>query len=235
MAICGPSSAESAIEGQTQSLASSMMSDFQERYGAQSAVLQQLNDAYAPVVAAGPSQTGFSAEELAARNTAAINASGAAATHAQQFASNAMAGQGGEFGTPGGTSGLESGIQQQIKASIASEQAGNLGAEQNKIIAQNYATGRQNYQQATAGMQALTGAYSPTPFSSGAETGLGTAFGESNQINTQQQAGAKALLNAGLDVAGSLSGGFSNLAAGGALAGSETGGGVEQFLSGMTS
>ena len=231
MALCGPSANETQIQGATQSLAMSMQSDFQQRFAQQSSVLQNLNNSLTPIVAAGPSQAGFSAQELAAMNTSAINNAGAANKNAQQAAGNAIAGEGG-----GGGSGLLTGPQQAIKAGIASTSANELANTQNQITQANYQQGNANYNRAVSGEQALAGEYNPQSFGEGAQSGLGASFGEANTINTQQQAAGKAILG-GVDsllgTAGSfIAGGASNLLSGGEEAGSETGGGAEQFFSG---
>jgi hypothetical protein len=204
----------------------------QQRFADQSTLLSDINASLSPIVAAGPEQTGFSAEELAAKNTAAINNAAAANRNAQQAAGNVIAGQGGGAG-----SGIESGVQQAIKAGISSTEAGNLANQQNEIVQQNYDVGRSNYKTALAGEQALSGDYNPEAFNQEAQAGLSSSFSEANQINTQQQAAGKAILSAGAGLLNStitpfVTGGISNVLSGGSQAGSETGGGVEQFFSG---
>ena len=206
MAMCGPSANEEQIEGATQSLAMSMESDFQQRFAQQSSVLQNLNNSLTPIVAAGPNQTGFSAEELAAMNTSAINNAGAANKNAQQAAGNAIAGEGG-----GGGSGLLTGPQQAIKAGIATSTGNELADTQNQITQANYQQGNANYNRAVSGEQALAGEYNPQSFGEGAQSGLGASFGEANTINTQQQALGKGLLSAGLSGLGAITSGIGNL------------------------
>jgi hypothetical protein len=183
-----------------------MSANAQQRFAQQSTLLNNINASLSPIVAAGPEQQGFSAEELAARNTAAINNAGAANRNAQQAAGNAIAGQG-----AGGGSGLESGIQQAIKSGISSTEAGNLANQQNEIINQNYDVGRSNYKTALAGEQALSGDYNPEAFTQEAQNGLNTSFSEANTINTQNQALGKDILSAGSMALGAVSGGIGNL------------------------
>lgn len=206
MGLCGPSAQEKMIAGQQESLATSLSADFNQRFQNQSDLLSTLNTSLSPIVAAGPEQQGFSAQELAARNTQAINSVGAASRNAQQAAATAGAGQGG-----GGTSGLESGIQKQINAGIASSGANALANEQNQITSENYATGRSNYKTALTGADALAGKYDPTSFSSGAETGLGSAFKEADTIQQEKGSQIASIIGAVTGGIGGLVGGLGNL------------------------
>lgn len=229
MAMCGPSQQETIAQGSQQSLAMSMEADFQKRFAGQDQLLQNLNNSLTPIVAAGPEQQGFSASELAAKNTQAINSSAAANRNARQSAGNAIAGQ-------NNSSGLESGIHRAIEAGIGSEAANQLASEQNNITQQNYDVGRSNYRTAVAGSQALAGQYDPTAFSSGAKSGLDSSFSMADRINTQQQAKGKAIAGGLSSLAKSAlsfgTGGISNVLAGGANAGSGHSGGVGNFFSG---
>jgi hypothetical protein len=138
-----------------------------------------------PILEAGVGQQGFTPAELAARNTQAINTTAGNYRNAAQAVGSQLAGRG------GGGNGLQSGIDQQIKASLASQAAGNLSNAQNQITAENYATGRQNFFQANAGMNALAGLENPEQFASLGNQANNTAFGEANQIQQQNQALAK--------------------------------------------
>lgn len=223
MGMCGPSSEEKQAQAGTAELAKSMAAAFNTRFAQQSQLLGSLNTAMSPIVAAGSSQQGMSAQELATLNTQAINSASAANRNAQMAAGNVLAGRGG-----GGTSGLISGPEQAIRAGISSDVANTLATNQLGITAENYAVGRENYNKAVAGELALSGEYNPQSFGQGATTAFGQSFGEASQINKESQAFGKDILNAGLAVAGGagsfITGGMSNVLAGGAEAGSETGG-----------
>jgi hypothetical protein len=158
-----------------------MASDFGSRFQNQSNVLSQLQSSLSPILAAGPSQTGFSGQETAALNTQAINSAGAANRSAQQAAANFGAGQGG-----GGTSGVTSGITKQIQAGIASQSAGQLATSQNNIVQQNYAQGSQNYWKAQGAMNELAAGEDATQFGNLANSSQSNAFGEANTVSQQQ-------------------------------------------------
>jgi hypothetical protein len=179
--MCGPSSQEKLLSGQSANFASILQGNYGTLFGNQSAVLAAINKSLSPILAAGPSQQGFSAGERAALNTQAINSAGAASRNAQQAAANFGAGQGG-----GGTSGLQSGIQKQIQGSIASASAGQLATAQNQITQADYNQGTQNYWRAAGGMQSLAEGYSPNAAQGGAISENQAAFGQAQTITEQQ-------------------------------------------------
>lgn len=179
--MCGPTSDEKALQGQSESFANQLQSNYGTLFGQQQGILSSLNKSLSPILSAGPSQEGFSGQEKAALNTQAINSAGAANRSAQQAAANFGAGQGG-----GATSGIQSGITKQIQGSIASQSANALAGQQNNIVQQDYAQGNKNYWAAQGAMQQLGQQYSPNSAQSGAISEGGQAFGEASTIASQE-------------------------------------------------
>lgn len=175
---CGASGAEKGLEGQEADLASILQGNYATRFASQQAMLGAINSSLSPTLEAGPNQTGFSAPELAAFNTQAINTTGANYANAAKALNGQLAGRGGD-------SGLESGVDQQIKSTLASQSAGQLSNEELGITQANYATGRQNYENAVSGMMALAGEENPQSFASGASSANSSAFGEAKEINEE--------------------------------------------------
>ena len=151
-----------------------------------------LNASLNPIVAAGPSQNGFSGATVNALDTQAINNAGAAAQSAEQAARTFGAGQGG-----GATSGLTSGITNQIQSSIASQQAGNLATSENQISLANEAQGNANYFKALGAQENVAQMYNPSSTMSGANQENNASFGQASQITTENN-------GLGQDVAGFL-------------------------------
>src|SRR6266853_1807253 len=112
--ICGPSGAEKSLSGQTAAFGSTLQNDFNSRLKGQNDILDSLNRALSPIVDAGSSQQGFSPEELAAKNTEALNTTGANYANAARAVQGKLSGRGSD-------SGLASGIDQQIQGTLASE------------------------------------------------------------------------------------------------------------------
>jgi len=207
----GPTQSAQDFASRQNQLALTMGQDFSQRFGEQSDIFKNINRQLAPIANLGPSNQGFSPQELAAMNTQAINTSGAAARNAQQAVAGTLAGQGG-----GGTSGLVSGIQEQIRGTIASSAANQLAGAENEITQRNYETGRENFWRATSGEQSLANAENPTPYGQMAESTLNEAQKSAAQIDAEKQARAnswgglaKGIIGAGLNVA---TGGMSGLA-----------------------
>jgi hypothetical protein len=225
----GPSSQEKNLASRESNLAATMNQDFNQRFAGQSQVLQNLTGQLTPIAELGPNQQGFSAPELAAMNTQAINASAAATRNAQQTVGATLAGRGG-----GGGSGLVSGIDAQIRGSIASAGANELAGAQNEITQRNYETGRKNFWSATAGEDALAKAYNPAEYGSMASSTTQLALGDEQKIQAEKRAAAFAPLSLGMKALGGVAsfatGGLSNL--GGAGSGSSFGENVGNFFSG---
>jgi hypothetical protein len=213
--MCGPSGSETQINAQQESLASQLNADFSSRFQSQSDLLSKLSSSISPIIAAGPNQQGFNAAESAVLNTQAINASGAAARNAKQVAGNFSAGQ-------NNSSGLQSGVQQQIEGSIDSSAANQLATEQNQITQANYNQGRQNYFAGLNALQGVTSQYDPTQFSSQAGQNYSTSFNQADKIqqekNQEQADIAGGLASLAMDSAtfggGALGGGGFDFAGG---------------------
>jgi hypothetical protein len=206
---CGPSSQQESLAGSATSLSSEISSAFNQNFADQSATLKSISSALSPIAAAGPSQQGFSAAELAARNTAAINNSGAAARNATQSIQGHLAGRGGD-------SGLESGVDQQIVGSVKSNAANQLAGAEDNITAENYGTGRENYWRAQGGMQALANSYDPNGFAGSAVSAGNAAFGDATKIqdmkNQEQAAIAGGITSLATDALTFGAGGMAGMA-----------------------
>src|SRR6266576_496743 len=200
----GPSGEEKRLTAESSNLATMMRNTFSQQLGDQKGILDRLNQQLAPIANLGPNQQGFSPQELAAMNTQAINTAGAASRNAQQAVASTLAGQGG-----GGTSGLGSGIQQQIQGTVASSAANELAAAQNAITQRDYETGRQNFWQSTAGERSLASAYNPEAFASLASSTGQTALTNARTLQNEKQAAAFAPIGLAMKVGGSLLGGIS--------------------------
>lgn len=213
--MCGPSSQQQMLAGQSQSMASEFQANFRKQFENQSSILASLNNALSPMVAAGPNQHGFSPDELAALNTKIINTGGAAARNAAQATGTALAGRGG-----GGDSGLESGVDQQIKATIASKAAGDIANAQNNVQLQDFETGRQNFFNAVSGQKALAGLYDPTAYGSLGLKGNETAFGEATKVQDMKNQKEAAIAGGITSLAtGALTFGMGAVQGGGLLGG----------------
>lgn len=196
--MCGPSKQQEQIAGQQASFAGTLQSNYATQFGAQSAILSSLNNAMSPIVAAGPNQQGYSAQELSALNAHAINTAGGAYKNAAQAVSGQLAGRGGD-------SGLTSGVDAQIKGSLASSAAGNASNALNTIATQNYDVGRQNFFNAASGQRALAGLYDPTGYAGQGTGASNAAFGDATKVqdekNQEESEIAGGIASIGMDAA----------------------------------
>jgi hypothetical protein len=140
-----------------------------------------------------------------------------------------LAGRGG-----GGSSGLVSGIEAQIQGSEASAASSELANAQNAIVQKNYETGRSNFWNSEEGMRGLasTEAASAGQFGNLASSSTQEAFKDATQIQKEKGSILGALGSVIGPALSFATGGISNVLAKGTHAGTETGGGIEQFFSG---
>lgn len=175
----GPSPQETQLRNQQVGMSETLDQYIRQNYANQQDILGNLTNILTPIAAAGPNQTGFSAPELAALNTSAIDTTGGAYANAARAANTAEAAH--------GNAGVSSGINAQVGGAIAAQGAGQLAGEENAITKANYATGRANFENAMAGLGGVAQQQSPVPYISGANEANKTAFGEADAVQQQKQ------------------------------------------------
>lgn len=206
--LCGATAAQTSAQQAQATFYTQATQQASQVFGAGSQVFQQLQKTFAPIVAAGPSQEGFSATELANQRSQAITNNGIATRNAQQAAGESIAAEGG-----GNNPALQSGQNAGVKASIDIAGAENTANALSTITSNDYATGRQNYEQAVAGLESAPGVFSTSTGATSAATGAGEASANTaNQIAQAANSPLQAAFGALGGVAGSFaSGGFSKL------------------------
>lgn len=185
--MCGPSAQQTQLSAEQSNFYNQLSQSYGQEFAGQSSILSSLNSAFAPILAGGPNQTGYSAAENAALNTAALNTTSANYRNAAQATNEQLAGRG------GGNSFLPSGVNAQIDASLASNAAGQLSSEQNQITQANYTQGRQNFFNAAGALSNAASIYNPTGVAGAANNAGNNAFGSATQIYNQGNAWQGAL------------------------------------------
>jgi hypothetical protein len=207
--LCGASSQQNQIEAQQSAAYTQAAAQSAAVFGVASAVSQQLQNTFAPTVAAGPNQEGFDEQENGNLNSQAITQTG----QSYKNASEALKSQ--ENSQGGGNMPLPSGASVGTDASLASSAANQTASELSNITQQNYATGRANYDTAVTG---LAGAANPLSVASGATnaaTGSGQAASSTaNQIASQNNSWMQLVSGALGAVGGVASGGVFSSAGG---------------------
>lgn len=207
--LCGASSAQNQVQSQQLSAYQTMTQQAQQVFGASSQVFNQLQSTFAPTVKAGPSQQGFSPTEDANLKSQAITSSGQAYKNAKEAVGDTVASEGG-----GNNAALQSGVNTGINLNVADSAAANTANELQQETEANYATGRQNYDTAVAGLESSPGVFNPATSASSAATGAGEAAGNTaNQIASQNNSWVQSVTGALGGIAGTVATGGMNIAA----------------------
>lgn len=208
--MCGPSEDEKGIEASQESFAATLRANYATTFAKQQATLDTLNDQLKPIIAAGPNASAWAtpggAAEEAALTTEAINTTAANAANARRAVAGAEAGK-------GASSGISTGIEKQINAAIASSAAGQVGSEELGITKTGFDLGRQQYNMALGGEQALAGAYGGTSggLMGGASATTESAFKMANTINQESNQAVADIAGGVAGLAGGIAGGIGNL------------------------
>lgn len=174
--MCGPSQSQKSLADQESSFSTMLSQNYAKNFGAQSEILQNLTRMFTPIAERGPDQQGFGAEELAALNTQSNEGVGANYTKASQALNNTLAARG------GGNEVLPTGARAALQERVASSAANELSQEQLGITRANYAQGRSNWTQATAGLNALGQEYNPNAIAGEATGANQGAFNEQTKV-----------------------------------------------------
>lgn len=204
--MCGPSSQQEALAAQETDFSRTLQSHYAQNFGAQSQILQNLTNQFTPIAQAGPDQQGFGPQELAALNTQAGEQVAANYAKTQQSLNTVLGSRG------GGNEFLPTGAEGQLRAALATSGAQEMSQEQLGITRANYAQGRQNWQEATGGLRALSQEYDPSAIANETTSATGQAFGEESQIQQMKNQKESAIAGGIAGLAGGfLTGGLSNL------------------------
>jgi hypothetical protein len=202
--MCGGASSQQKEEAaQQQAFSQQLMNENQTQFGQQQGILQHLTNVFSPILQAGPSQQGFSAGQVTAMNTGAMDSSSNAYQHAEQALNSQYAAAG------GGNEYVPSGAQEQANMQLGEAGAAVLAGEQNKIVQENYAQGNQNFNTAASALSGNSYQLGSIGATADAATGAGKqAFNAATGVNDANNA----LMNT---VIGSATGALAGAATGG--------------------
>ena len=172
-------------------------------FGASSSVFNDLNKSFAPTVAAGPDQQGWSAAEASAINSQSIN------TTAAEYKNAATAVREEEAAVGGGTVALPSGANIASQLALSEAGANQESSELNSNLIANYQQGNANYQFAAKGLDAAPGVFSTANQGTEASTGAGSASATTQNDITQANNSWEQLATAAISgVAGAATAGM---------------------------
>jgi hypothetical protein len=207
---CDASKQQTGAAATQQSLMNQMTGQMTQVFGNDNQVFNNLMASVQQTVAAGPGQQGFSQAELNAMNSQAIT------NNANQYKNVSGAVKSGEAAQGGGNSVSNAGATIGLNTGIAEQAAANTANSLNQITQANYATGRQNYQNAVATEQGLTNSFNNlSSLENSAQAGTEAnyknqaAIGSQNQwltkdISSLAMSGVSAMASGGVDSLGTL-------------------------------
>jgi len=200
---CGASSQQTQIEQGQQNLFQQLQTQATAVFGASSQVFNSLMSTYAPIVAAGPDQNGFSPQLTANLNSQAITQTGVNYKNAKAALGNEEAAQG------GGNATLPNGAAVGADLSLAESAANQTSGELSQITQAGYAQGNKNYEDAVAGEQNAPNVFgAASNAGSVASSSGGEAANTANQIAQENNSWVNAAIGALGGIAGSAVGGW---------------------------
>lgn len=219
---CGATAAQTSAQQQQSAFSQQLSQQATQVFGNSSSVFNDLVSTFAPTVAAGPNQQGFSAAENANLQSQAITSSGQAYQNAKQAVGEAQSAQGG-----GNTGDVSTGSTTGTDLGIATSAAQNTANELGQINEANYQTGRQNYDTAVSGLEQAPNVFNASTSLDNATTGSQEgAANTANQIATQNNSWVQAVTGALGGIAGAtITGGMKNLGSGAGFFGGSNNGG----------
>lgn len=229
--MCGPSSALKAINSQIQDFSKQVTSEATTVFGDANTVFNNMIGGLQQQVQGGPSQEGFSAAELSARNAAAVNAGAAEARNLKGAAASGTAAIG------GGNTVNPSGSTQATTLGAEQKAASDTAGAENEIVNEDYAQGNKNYEFATQAEQNLPNVFNGvTAFNKEAGDEQQTAQKSQQSIDTANnwwKPLVSSAIGAGVGaLTGGLGGGLAKNLVGGALGENAPGGGGSSIMSG---
>lgn len=193
----GPSQTQLDLQSEEAQFYKTQIDAYNTAYANFKSIQDTLNEQFAPVLAAGPNQKGFSTEEENDLLSKAKTGTAVNFTHATQAARANVAARGGGNDTTNITSGGAEQLDEEIaNTAAATESAEELGVEQ-----ADYAAGRSNFDRATAAEENLAQGWNPNTFAGSVDSSAKVANDEANEITKEQQS-----------VWGSVLGGLSGVA-----------------------
>jgi hypothetical protein len=185
---CGPSAGQTSALQTDQSFQKTLNTNYGEVFSENQDLMNNLTSNLGQIIGAGPSQQGFSAAELAAKNSQNINDAAAS----NQKIQTAI----GENGAKSGVAspGVESGIEQAERATAATQVDTNMNNNAATITQQNYDTGRQNYWSAVKGQEEAPAAFEdPETQAANSVTGSNSATATQANQNAADSTGNELL------------------------------------------
>jgi len=188
--VCGATSTQNNLQAEDMQTLKDYNSAFQQQYANQQGLFNGITSVLTPIFNKGPNQQGFSTAEENTLDSQAVE--GTAENYAG--AAKAVNEQIGAEG--GGNTPLSTGGQTELKEEVAQSAANQESSEETQIQEQNYATGRENFQNAESGLMAVASGENPLGYEEGATSQANATGTVANQIASENNSWYSAAMGA---------------------------------------
>jgi hypothetical protein len=200
---CGASGQQTQIEQSQSNLYNTLTQQAQQVFGNASSIFNDLQQTFAPILAAGPNQEGFSAAEKANLNDEIINSTGESYNKAANAVNSQIASEG------GGDVPIINSQDTQVRGALAQSAASQEAGEREQVLENSYATGRQNFMNAASALSGATNVFNPSSTMDNSATGAGSAAANTaNEIAQENNSWLNATIGALGGIAGSAAKGY---------------------------
>ncbi len=196
----GPTSAQKEMQQEEAEFYKTQIQAYHQAYSNFSELQDVLEKQFAPILARGAGQMGYTPDELTALRTQATEGTASNFAAAQRGLQQRIAAQG------GGTSNVNitGGPAQQIQAELASATAAESSRENLGITTSGYDLGRQMWGEAVQGTEGLAAGWNPSQFASSTISAGNASADEANKIAQLQSSAWAPVLSALGGIAGNV-------------------------------
>lgn len=178
--MCGSTTMQNNLAQSESNFYSQMTNQYQQEFGQNQAIMQELQSSLLPTVEAGPNQMGFSSQELADLNSTAVTGAANAYNQESQALNEGEAAKGGNEFVP-------SGAQEALQGQLTSSAENNLSNNILGIQQAGYDQGNKNYNAAIGALSGVPKAIED-PLSGLARSTTGASDSANTEANAVQQA-----------------------------------------------
>jgi hypothetical protein len=168
--MCGASQSQQNLASSQAAFYTQLTQQYQTEFAQNQSIMSSLTATLQPIIAAGPSQQGYSDTELAALNARATESAAAG----YRNAATALGEKDGAAG--GGNIPIGSAAQAEVQGELATAATGQLTNEKTNILSSGFQQGNRNYEAAVGALSGVPGAIeSPLTGAAGAAVGAGSS------------------------------------------------------------
>lgn len=191
--MCGATGQQIQLQQEQMDAYQQSQDMLRQEFGNQQAIYGPMAAKFKSIFEAGPSQKGFSAGESQDLETQVIE--GTAGNYA-----NAAKAVNEHIAAEGGTGGMANGAADQLRLETANSAAQEKTREETQLTEANYATGRQQWQQAATGLLDIAAGQNPVNYENASTAAGGAASNTADDIAKEQNS----WINAAMGIAGDL-------------------------------